>query len=139
MRMAIPLTGPIPGRTPISVPMIDPTVAHMRFVGVRATLKPYARLEKISVMGAFRPLLVSPPAEEHSGRQVDFQDLDEKIIEAGAKAGRDEAPAPEGFAQHQETDGHKSEGGQHVARRFQNQRVGDQEGEEREGFEVSPD
>jgi hypothetical protein len=35
-RIAIPEVGPIPGRTPTSVPSTDPMKANMRLVGVRA-------------------------------------------------------------------------------------------------------
>jgi hypothetical protein len=42
-RIAMPEEGPMPGSTPIRVPMKHPMVAHMRFVGVRADMKPWSR------------------------------------------------------------------------------------------------
>ena len=44
MSIATPATGPTPGRTPISVPSIDPRKANRRLCGVRATEKPMSRL-----------------------------------------------------------------------------------------------
>ena len=38
-RMAIVATGPIPGSTPINVPMITPTKQARRFTGVKAMLE----------------------------------------------------------------------------------------------------
>src|SRR3990170_5137861 len=42
-RIAIPAEGPIPGRTPISVPTRHPTNAQNRFDQVRASAKPCIR------------------------------------------------------------------------------------------------
>jgi hypothetical protein len=42
-RIAMPEEGPIPGNTPIKVPIRQPMVAHRRFVGVRADMKPWSR------------------------------------------------------------------------------------------------
>jgi hypothetical protein len=42
-RIAIPEEGPIPGNTPINVPIRQPMVAQRRFVGVRADMKPCNR------------------------------------------------------------------------------------------------
>jgi hypothetical protein len=41
--MAIPEDGPMPGSTPIRVPIRQPIVAHSRFSGVRAVAKPLRR------------------------------------------------------------------------------------------------
>jgi len=42
-RIAIPDEGPIPGRTPMRVPMIQPTSAQRRFVGESAAANPVNR------------------------------------------------------------------------------------------------
>ena len=42
-RIAIPEDGPIPGNTPIKVPIRHPMVAQRRFMGVRAVIKPCNR------------------------------------------------------------------------------------------------
>src|ERR1700693_2396688 len=49
-------TGPIPGRTPISVPTRAPIKAYRRLIGVSATPKPRARwLNKSMVDSSVRP------------------------------------------------------------------------------------
>ena len=42
-RIAIPETGPMPGSTPTSVPMKQPTSAQKRFCTERAVAKPWMR------------------------------------------------------------------------------------------------
>jgi hypothetical protein len=42
-RIAMPEDGPIPGNTPINVPIRHPMVAQRRFVGVRADIKPCSK------------------------------------------------------------------------------------------------
>ena len=42
-RIAIPETGPMPGSTPTSVPMKQPTNAQKRFWNVRAVANPWRR------------------------------------------------------------------------------------------------
>jgi hypothetical protein len=48
-RMEMVATGPIPGRTPIRVPINTPKKQKRRFVGIKATLKPRSRLSKIFI------------------------------------------------------------------------------------------
>src|SRR4051794_40167769 len=47
--MAIVATGPMPGRTPISVPTMQPTSAYSKFWKLRATLRPSVRLFSRSI------------------------------------------------------------------------------------------
>src|SRR4051794_18903931 len=47
--------GPMPGRTPISVPIRAPASAKPRLAGVSATLKPVARLLRNSISLPVRP------------------------------------------------------------------------------------
>src|SRR5258705_524917 len=47
--IAMVAIGPMPGRTPISVPMSAPTSANPRFAGVSATANPVARLLRSSI------------------------------------------------------------------------------------------
>jgi hypothetical protein len=47
-RMAMVPTGPIPGRTPISVPIKTPRKQKVRLRGCRTTFKPAIRLLKKS-------------------------------------------------------------------------------------------
>ena len=42
-KMAIPETGPMPGSTPTSVPMKQPTKAQKRFCHVKAIANPWKR------------------------------------------------------------------------------------------------
>jgi hypothetical protein len=42
-RIAIPDDGPMPGSTPINVPIRHPIVAHRRFAGVSAITKPCSK------------------------------------------------------------------------------------------------
>ncbi len=44
IKSATPVIGPIPGRTPISVPRKTPMKQSSRFIGVPATLNPRATL-----------------------------------------------------------------------------------------------
>src|SRR3954464_4764022 len=41
--------GPMPGRTPIAVPMVTPSADHIRLKGVIATAKPWARAARVSI------------------------------------------------------------------------------------------
>src|SRR5215210_7767460 len=43
IRIATVVAGPIPGRTPIAVPRVTPTMDQMRLSGVGATASPWAR------------------------------------------------------------------------------------------------
>src|SRR5262245_20390963 len=47
--MAMVAMGPMPGRTPTSVPISAPTKAKSKFIGVMATPKPMARFWTISI------------------------------------------------------------------------------------------
>src|SRR3954471_12883753 len=47
--MAMVATGPMPGRTPISVPTMQPTRAYSRFWKLSATLSPSVRLFSRSI------------------------------------------------------------------------------------------
>jgi hypothetical protein len=47
-RREIVATGPIPGKTPISVPTRTPTKQNIRLMGARATLKPRSKLFRTS-------------------------------------------------------------------------------------------
>ena len=47
--MATPLEGPSPGKAPIIVPRIQPTMARNSVVGVSATEKPRARFDIRSI------------------------------------------------------------------------------------------
>jgi hypothetical protein len=53
-RMAIVPTGPIPGSTPIRVPINTPIKQEERLVGVNAVLKPKRRWVKASISFLFR-------------------------------------------------------------------------------------
>lgn len=44
--------GPIPGRTPMAVPRKQPINPHIKLIGVRAAMKPFKRLLKISIMAS---------------------------------------------------------------------------------------
>src|SRR5215470_825737 len=77
--MAMVATGPMPGRTPISVPTIAPISAYMRLNGVRATPKPVARwLIRSMASGSVRPRpdrkLQLEPDHEHADRERREQD-----------------------------------------------------------------
>jgi hypothetical protein len=47
--MAIVPTGPIPGRTPIRVPIKTPRKQNIRLMGCKATLNPVIKLAKNSI------------------------------------------------------------------------------------------
>ena len=51
-RIAIPAEGPIPGSTPIIVPMRHPTNAQKRFVAEKAVAKPCIRKSKENPIAA---------------------------------------------------------------------------------------
>ena len=42
--IATAVAGPMPGSTPTAVPMVQPTSAHSRLIGVPAVMKPCSRL-----------------------------------------------------------------------------------------------
>ncbi|GCL63621.1 hypothetical protein AQPW35_27020 [Rubrivivax pictus] len=47
--MATAVAGPMPGSTPTAVPMVQPTSAHSRLIGVPAVMKPCRRLFQTSI------------------------------------------------------------------------------------------
>src|SRR5712691_11667477 len=53
--IAMVAIGPMPGRTPISVPISAPASAKPRLAGVAATPKPVARLSRSSIGSKIRP------------------------------------------------------------------------------------
>src|SRR5438477_4179444 len=65
--MAMVATGPMPGRTPIRVPRMQPTKAYKRFCSVSATPKPIHRLAKTSMRA---PLAVGRRPERERQRQA---------------------------------------------------------------------
>jgi hypothetical protein len=48
-RIAIPAVGPTPGRTPMNVPKITPTVHHNRLIGSSAIPKAWRRVKIVSI------------------------------------------------------------------------------------------
>src|SRR5215471_6939146 len=74
-------TGPIPGRTPMSVPTNTPTKHARRLPGARVTVKPYARLARRSTRRSEAP---EPDGEVDA--QPDLED------EVGHERGPQRAP-----------------------------------------------
>src|SRR5262245_34992761 len=58
--MAMVAIGPMPGRTPIKVPISAPASAKNRFAGVSATPNPTARLWRISIYHSGQTGMVNP-------------------------------------------------------------------------------
>src|SRR3989338_5315212 len=90
MRSATAATGPIPGRTPTSVPARQPTNARRRCSGRSATEKPYIRRSSASI--ALQP--------EDAGGQLDVEKFHERPVDAeaakeGGKCDQSQVPHPE--------------------------------------------
>src|SRR5215470_38558 len=66
--IAMVAIGPMPGRTPIKVPIRAPASAKPRFAGVSATPKPVARLLRSSIVLPFRPDRDREPRAEDEDR-----------------------------------------------------------------------
>src|SRR5690606_15373093 len=67
--MAMVGTGPIPGRTPISVPSRQPRRQYARFSSVRATENPRAKCSSNSINGSY--LDKARPEGEHQAQALD--------------------------------------------------------------------
>src|SRR5690606_15311077 len=67
--MAMVGTGPIPGRTPISVPSRQPRRQYARFSSVRATETPRAKCSSNSINGSY--LDKARPEGEHQAQALD--------------------------------------------------------------------
>src|SRR5262249_53009271 len=110
--MAIVATGPIPGRTPISVPTIAPISAYIRLNGVSATPKPVARwLIRSMIRGSIRPRpygqLQLEADHEHADRERREQDgADGRFLEAEFVACRAGEHDQHDRRQHQAQPGH---------------------------------
>ena len=65
--------GPMPGRTPTSVPRKTPSRAQSRFSGVRATLNPSIRLLKESIETICSPDAGRAPASPRDVNDTDFE------------------------------------------------------------------
>src|SRR6478609_11610426 len=107
--MAMVATGPMPGRTPISVPSTQPMKAYSRLIGVTATPKPVMRLET-------RSMVVSScgSAGNEGGPHLDLQlqQPDECDVAAdGQDGGQDQHALPgELVAGHAGDDGERVDG-----------------------------
>ena len=55
------MAGPMPGSTPIAVPIKTPVSAYSRYIGCIAVLKPFIRLMKLSIEDGH-------PFQEKTGR-----------------------------------------------------------------------
>src|SRR5215475_11097116 len=91
--IAMVAIGPMPGRTPISVPISAPESANNRFAGVSATPKPVMRLLRSSIGGS---LPVRPdrdrepePEDEDRPRQHDQNQGSQQGLERPQPPSRD--------------------------------------------------
>jgi hypothetical protein len=84
--MAIVAVGPMPGRTPISVPSSTPMKQKPRFWSVEAVAKPSERLSNRSMVGssglakprAEQPERQAEPIDEDGGRESSHQHGDQE-------------------------------------------------------------
>src|SRR5262249_52817198 len=85
--MAMVAIGPMPGRTPISVPISAPASAKNRFAGVSATPKPVTRLLSSSIalpLGPDRDRKAEPKDEDRPGQHDQHDGCRERLEHAQA-------------------------------------------------------
>src|SRR5262245_42361658 len=96
----------MPGNTPIKVPTRQPTSAKPRLIGVRATPKPSAMLEKKSPTSPLRPDTereVEPVDEDHDRQERQHQGSEGDFERAEAFAG-DRSDSDEQQRRHHDTE-----------------------------------
>src|SRR5690554_6666810 len=100
--------GPMPGRMPMAVPSIEPISAHIRFVGCRATAKPWSSRSKVCMA------LDSQRREEPPQLQAELREQDPgEAAEDGADGEIEQQPTRAEGAGHQGEGEHGSEGQPH--------------------------
>src|SRR5687768_2254012 len=129
--IAIAASGPMPGRTPITVPTRTPMKQYVRFSSESATLKPRARLGKSSASASTsapgeEPVRQLEPVDEQSHRAADQQDDQDDELEHPGIAPGERARDDEG-----------EEGG-HEARFLDQQPEGGKRGEQPQQGTPSP-
>src|SRR3954462_5281477 len=80
--------GPRPGRSPTSVPTVQPIAQNMRFCSVSAWLKPNARLFRISIMSVERQLQAETFLEDEGDADEDRGDHGVAVYRGGAPGER---------------------------------------------------
>src|ERR1044071_8018078 len=81
MRSAMPADGPMPGSTPMIVPMKTPRKVYQRLIGWRQTAKPLRMWVRVSTVTSQR---------QDAGREVHAEHLDEQDIRTDAEQHRRE-------------------------------------------------
>src|SRR5574340_67428 len=105
--MAIVAIGPMPGRTPMSVPMKQPINAYIRLTGVRATPKPRERFANRSI----------PPDSSTRDEGRPYRDLQVQQENEGTIADRSQHGGQnQRMAQFDVPAGQAGDDGQHVYR-----------------------
>src|SRR3990172_11715594 len=76
IRIAVPAAGPSPGRTPISVPRMQPTMAKARFCQLMAAARPVIRCCRVSTVASLY--------SEHADGQRHLEPIVENVKHAEA-------------------------------------------------------
>ena len=75
--------GPMPGSTPIAVPMVTPRADQSRFIGVSATGKPAPSAARVSIVGLQALRLMQKRLKDRPDRKVEA----EAVVEADEDEG----------------------------------------------------